>query len=92
MPDRFGLLHVMHMFPWLKGNGQRGYKDSDLPKAREAGAVMKMGKALLAEVGYSEIWNGSFLAKTDSLSLAPMKNGTYIGKFYGILQLKTRAW
>jgi len=28
----FGFYSYAHV-PWLKGNGQRGYKDSDLPKA-----------------------------------------------------------
>ncbi len=34
LPDRIAFYSYAHV-PWLKGNGQRGYKDTDLPDASE---------------------------------------------------------
>ena len=66
MPDRLAFYSYAHV-PWLKGNGQRGYKDSDLPSAEEKREQYEMGKKLLAEVGYSEIGMDHFSLKSDSL-------------------------
>jgi oxygen-independent coproporphyrinogen-3 oxidase len=89
MPDRLAFYSYAHV-PWLKGNGQRGYKDSDLPKAEVKREQYEMGKALLAEVGYSEIGMDHFSLKTDSLYSA-MKNGTLHRNFMGYTASKTRV-
>lgn len=89
MPDRLAFYSYAHV-PWLKGNGQRGYKDSDLPRAEEKREQYEMGKTLLAEVGYSEIGMDHFSLKTDSLFRA-MGNGTLHRNFMGYTASKTRV-
>jgi oxygen-independent coproporphyrinogen-3 oxidase len=66
MPDRLAFYSYAHV-PWIKGNGQRGYKDEDLPKPDEKRAQYEHGKALLAKVGYVEIGMDHFALPTDSL-------------------------
>ena len=65
-PDRIAFYSYAHV-PWLKGNGQRGYKESDLPAAEEKRKQYEHGKALFAEAGYVEIGMDHFALKTDSL-------------------------
>lgn len=89
MPDRLAFYSYAHV-PWLKGNGQRGYKDSDLPSAEEKREQYEMGKKLLAEVGYSEIGMDHFSLKSDSLFKA-MENGTLHRNFMGYTASKTRV-
>lgn len=89
MPDRLAFYSYAHV-PWLKGNGQRGYKDSDLPTAGEKREQYGMGKALLAEAGYSEIGMDHFSLRTDSLFKA-MENGTLHRNFMGYTASKTRV-
>ncbi|WP_350293767.1 oxygen-independent coproporphyrinogen III oxidase [uncultured Croceitalea sp.] len=66
MPDRLAFYSYAHV-PWLKGNGQRGYKDADLPTVDEKRQQYETGKKLLAEVGYTEIGMDHFALKNDSL-------------------------
>jgi oxygen-independent coproporphyrinogen-3 oxidase len=89
MPDRLAFYSYAHV-PWLKGNGQRGYKDTDLPTAEEKREQYELGKSLLAEVGYSEIGMDHFSLKTDSLYKA-MENGTLHRNFMGYTASKTRV-
>jgi oxygen-independent coproporphyrinogen-3 oxidase len=89
MPDRLAFYSYAHV-PWLKGNGQRGYKDTDLPTAEEKREQYEMGKSLLAEVGYSEIGMDHFSLKTDSLFKA-MENETLHRNFMGYTASKTRV-
>jgi len=89
MPDRLAFYSYAHV-PWLKGNGQRGYKDTDLPTAEEKREQYEMGKSFLAEVGYSEIGMDHFSLKTDSLYKA-MENGNLHRNFMGYTASKTRV-
>ena len=89
MPDRLAFYSYAHV-PWLKGNGQRGYKDSDLPTAGEKREQYARGKALLAEAGYSEIGMDHFSLKTDSLFKA-MEDGTLHRNFMGYTVSKTKV-
>lgn len=68
-PDRIAFYSYAHV-PWIKGNGQRGFKDSDLPSAESKRAQYQSGKYLLEAIGYSEIGMDHFALKTDSLYLA----------------------
>lgn len=65
-PDRLAFYSYAHV-PWMPGNGQRGYKDSDLPKAEEKRRQYEKGKELLSQAGYCEIGMDHFALKTDSL-------------------------
>jgi oxygen-independent coproporphyrinogen-3 oxidase len=68
-PDRIAFYSYAHV-PWIKGNGQRGFKDSDLPSAESKRAQYQNGKQLLEDIGYVEIGMDHFALKTDSLFLA----------------------
>ncbi|MBZ9729248.1 oxygen-independent coproporphyrinogen III oxidase [Salegentibacter sp. JZCK2] len=66
MPDRIAFYSYAHV-PWIKGNGQRGFKDSDLPEADEKREMYEVGKQMLEAAGYVEIGMDHFALKTDSL-------------------------
>lgn len=88
MPDRLAFYSYAHV-PWLKGNGQRGYNDIDLPTAEEKRNQYESGKALLAEVGYHEIGMDHFALESDSLYTA-MDSGKLHRNFMGYTASKTQ--
>jgi oxygen-independent coproporphyrinogen-3 oxidase len=88
MPDRLAFYSYAHV-PWLKGNGQRGYKDSDIPQGDEKRNQYERGKELLDEVGYLEIGMDHFALPTDSLSKA-MESGNLHRNFMGYTASKTQ--
>ncbi|MBE0390461.1 MULTISPECIES: oxygen-independent coproporphyrinogen III oxidase [unclassified Flavobacterium] len=65
-PDRLAFYSYAHV-PWIKGNGQRGFKDEDIPKDKEKRQLYQVGKELLLKNGYHEIGMDHFALKTDSL-------------------------
>ncbi|MCG9793496.1 oxygen-independent coproporphyrinogen III oxidase [Flavobacterium algicola] len=65
-PDRLAFYSYAHV-PWIKGNGQRGYRDEDLPKDDEKRKLYEIGKKLLAKNGYYEIGMDHFSLKEDNL-------------------------
>lgn len=65
-PDRLAFYSYAHV-PWIKGNGQRGFKDEDLPKDEEKRKLYEIGKLLLDKNGYHEIGMDHFALKKDSL-------------------------
>lgn len=87
MPDRLAFYSYAHV-PWMKGNGQRGYKDDDLPSANEKRRQYEKGKALLAKVGYDEIGMDHFALKSDSLHQS-MMSGKLHRNFMGYTASKT---
>jgi oxygen-independent coproporphyrinogen III oxidase len=68
-PDRLAFYSYAHV-PWIKGNGQRGFEDNDIPKDDEKQKLYEVGKQLLSENGYVEIGMDHFALKTDSLYTA----------------------
>ncbi|MCD2259868.1 oxygen-independent coproporphyrinogen III oxidase [Psychroserpens luteolus] len=89
MPDRIAFYSYAHV-PWLKGNGQRGYKEADLPSGASKRAQYELGKSLLSETGYHEIGMDHFALETDSLFRA-MKTNTLHRNFMGYTASKTQA-
>lgn len=89
MPDRIAFYSYAHV-PWVKGNGQRGFKDKDLPSADSKRNQYETGKRLLEKVGYSEIGMDHFALKSDSLYKA-MRNKTLHRNFMGYTAFKTKA-
>ncbi|TLF45179.1 oxygen-independent coproporphyrinogen III oxidase [Maribacter aurantiacus] len=87
-PDRLAFYSYAHV-PWLKGNGQRGYKDFDLPSAEEKRTQYEAGKLELAKAGYTEIGMDHFALDTDSLYRS-MKNGKLHRNFMGYTASKTQ--
>lgn len=65
-PDRLAFYSYAHV-PWIKGNGQRGFNDEDLPKDDEKRQLYETGKNLLQEKGYLEIGMDHFALESDSM-------------------------
>jgi oxygen-independent coproporphyrinogen III oxidase len=66
MPERISLYSYAHV-PWIKGNGQRGFEESDLPKNEEKRALYELAKSKLEVAGYIEIGMDHFALPSDSL-------------------------
>jgi len=89
LPDRLAFYSYAHV-PWIKGNGQRGFQDSDLPSPSLKRAQYELGKALLAEVGYEEIGMDHFSLTSDTLYQS-MESGKLHRNFMGYTASKTQA-
>ena len=87
-PDRISFYSYAHV-PWVKGVGQRGFNDDDLPKDEEKRHLYEIGKELFAELGYEEIGMDHFALKTDSLYKATI-NKTLHRNFMGYTSSKTQ--
>ncbi|MEM5564531.1 oxygen-independent coproporphyrinogen III oxidase [Psychroserpens sp. AS72] len=89
MPDRIAFYSYAHV-PWLKGNGQRGYDESNLPSGDSKRAQYELGKELLSQAGYNEVGMDHFALKTDSLHEAMLVNKLH-RNFMGYTDSKTQA-
>ena len=69
MPDRIAYYSYAHV-PWIKGVGQRGFDENDLPKDKEKRHLYELGKQLFFDAGYVEIGMDHFALPTDSLHKA----------------------
>lgn len=88
MPDRLAFYSYAHV-PWIKGNGQRGFNDGDLPSARQKRTQYEKGKELLMKVGYEEIGMDHFALKSDGLYQSMVKGGLH-RNFMGYTASKTQ--
>ena len=68
-PDRIAYYSYAHV-PWIKGVGQRGFDDNDLPKDTEKRHLYELGKQLFFDNGYVEIGMDHFALPSDSLHKA----------------------
>jgi len=66
-PDRIAYYSYAHV-PWIKGVGQRGFDDGDLPKDNVKRHLYELGKQLFFDNGYVEIGMDHFALPTDTLS------------------------
>lgn len=89
MPDRIAFYSYAHV-PWIKGNGQRGFKEEDLPTAEVKRVMYETGKEMLAEAGYVEIGMDHFALKSDSLYKA-VENMQMHRNFMGYTSSKTKV-
>ena len=80
-PDRISFYSYAHV-PWVKGVGQRGFNEDNLPKGDEKRALYETGKQLLTDLGYEEIGMDHFALKTDLLYKA-IENNTLHRNFMG---------
>ncbi len=65
-PDRVSFYSYAHV-PWVKGVGQRGFVDEDIPKNNQKRKLYEMGKHMLLNFGYIETGMDHFSLPTDSL-------------------------
>ena len=68
-PDRIAYYSYAHV-PWIKGVGQRGFDDNDLPQDTEKRYLYELGKQLFFDNGYVEIGMDHFALPHDSLHKA----------------------
>ena len=87
-PDRLAFYSYAHV-PWIKGNGQRGFKDEDLPKDDEKRKLYEEGKKRLAQNGYLEIGMDHFALENDSM-FESFKEGNLHRNFMGYTASKTK--
>jgi oxygen-independent coproporphyrinogen-3 oxidase len=80
-PDRISFYSYAHV-PWIKGNGQRGFRDDDLPTGEAKRALYELGRDLLLAGGYTEIGMDHFALPHDPLYKA-MPSGTLHRNFMG---------
>ena len=69
MPDRIALYSYAHV-PWIKGNGQRGFDESDLPQNDVKRQLYETAKSTLESAGYIEIGMDHFALPHDDLAVA----------------------
>jgi oxygen-independent coproporphyrinogen-3 oxidase len=65
-PDRLAFYSYAHV-PWVKGVGQRGFDENDLPSGEEKRRLYEDGKKLLEELGYIEVGMDHFSLEHDDL-------------------------
>ncbi|SDE43714.1 oxygen-independent coproporphyrinogen III oxidase [Riemerella columbipharyngis] len=65
-PDRIAFYSYAHV-PWIKGVGQRGFDENDLPSGEEKRKLYENGKQLLQKLGYKEIGMDHFSLEHDEL-------------------------
>ena len=65
-PDRLAFYSYAHV-PWVKGVGQRGFDENDLPSGEEKRKLYENGKKLLEELGYIEVGMDHFSLEHDDL-------------------------
>ncbi|NQY29372.1 MAG: oxygen-independent coproporphyrinogen III oxidase [Flavobacteriaceae bacterium] len=87
-PDRISFYSYAHV-PWIKGVGQRGFNENDLPQDKEKRKLYEKGKQWLHEAGYIEIGMDHFALVTDSLYTAT-KTRTLHRNFMGYTANKTQ--
>jgi len=87
-PDRIAYYSYAHV-PWIKGVGQRGFDENDLPKDTYKRELYELGKKLFFEAGYEEIGMDHFSLPTDKLSIA-MKEKRLHRNFMGYTAGKTK--
>lgn len=89
MPDRIAFYSYAHV-PWIKGNGQRGFKDQDLPTPDVKRMMYEVGKEDLAKAGYTEIGMDHFALESDTMYKS-MENGKLHRNFMGYTSSKTKV-
>lgn len=89
LPDRLALYSYAHV-PWIKGNGQRGFKDADVPKDEVKRQCYEQGKRALLVRGYHEIGMDHFALASDGMYQA-FQAGTLHRNFMGYSASKTQV-
>lgn len=65
-PDRLSLYSYAHV-PWLKGNGQRGFDENNLPTAVQKQEIYALARQQFEAAGYVEIGMDHFALTNDRL-------------------------
>lgn len=87
-PDRLSLYSYAHV-PWIKGIGQRGYSEENLPEAAVKRKLYEDARELFEAAGYFEIGMDHF-AKTNDLMYTAYQEGTLNRNFMGYTTTTSR--
>ncbi|MEJ2162837.1 MAG: oxygen-independent coproporphyrinogen III oxidase, partial [Robiginitalea sp.] len=87
-PDRIAFYSYAHV-PWMKGIGQRGFRDSDLPSPEVKRRQYELGKKLLGAAGYVDIGMDHYALPSDGLFKA-VKTGGLHRNFMGYTISRTQ--
>lgn len=88
-PDRISFYSYAHV-PWIKGTGQRGFNENDVPQDAYKKQLFDAGSDYLRKHGYQPIGMDHFAKETDALYLA-YKNGTLHRNFMGYTTSETEV-
>lgn len=88
-PDRIAFYSYAFV-PWIKGNGQRGFSQDNLPSPDEKREQYEIGKQMLEDAGYVEIGMDHFALTTDELNIA-METKQLHRNFMGYSASSTQA-
>jgi len=87
-PDRLAFYSYAHV-PWIKGVGQRGFDENDLPNGEEKRKLYENGKKLFEKLGYIEVGMDHFSLPEDELYQS-LINGKIHRNFMGYTSSKTQ--
>lgn len=87
-PDRLAFYSYAHV-PWIKGVGQRGFDENDLPTPEQKREIYENGKKLLKNLGYIEVGMDHFALEHDDLYQS-LVNGKIHRNFMGYSSSKTQ--
>ena len=88
-PERIAFYSYAHV-PWIKGVGQRGFDEADLPTPEKKRELYELGLELFENAGYSEVGMDHFALPGDELFEA-MKNDTLHRNFMGYTTQSAKA-
>ena len=87
-PDRISFYSYAHV-PWVKGTGQRGFDENDLPTPDQKRHLYEIGKQQLLDNGYIEIGMDHFALPSDEMYESFIR-GTLHRNFMGYTASKTQ--
>ena len=87
-PDRISFYSYAHV-PWVKGTGQRGFDENDLPTPDKKRHLYEIGKQQLLDNGYIEIGMDHFSLPSDEMYESFVR-GTLHRNFMGYTASKTQ--
>lgn len=87
-PNRLAFYSYAHV-PWIKGVGQRGYDENDLPSGEEKRKLYENCKKLLEDLGYKEVGMDHFSLESDDLYKS-LTSGDIHRNFMGYSSSKTQ--
>ncbi len=87
-PDRLSLYSYAHV-PWIKGLGQRGYSEENLPAPEEKRQLYEQARAIFEENGYYEVGMDHF-AKADDAMFIAYREGRLNRNFMGYTTTQAR--
>lgn len=88
-PDRIAFYSYAHV-PWIKGNGQRGFDEKDLPSAKLKRQQYELGKQCFYDAEYEEVGMDHFALKTDNMHKAMVSKDLH-RNFMGYTASKTQV-